>query len=726
MSATEFTGSESATTPDTTETQNLKAHACALCQRRKVKCDRREPCANCSKARAECVYRAPAPQRRRPRKSPEASLLARLRRYEKLLKDFGVNAESLNGDSEVASRVEDMAIDPDKTTSKSLENPVVPGQLTGKGRHTQPAVEKGQIIVRNGKTRYLENKLWTHLGDELLDASEILPVSSEDDDEDSEPRLCSHGTAMDPHGGDLLLGYTPTNVSLRSQHPEPYQGLRLWQAFVDNVNPIVKIIHTPTVQQALLEATGHLDDVPRPMESLMFAIYSCAVYSMSNPECERITKQAKSFILPKFQCAARQALVSAGLLKTSNLTVLQAYTLFLLSMRQTYDSHSLWTLTGVAVRLAQRMGLHRDGADLKLPPFEIEIRRRLWWQILLLEARAGEFSGVGQVLREMQWTTRLPLNVDDNSLHPSMIELPAEQDGATEMLHCLIRYEIGCFLRRGGRSSLDGSRQHFSSSEISVNEKEQAIQDVEELLQRRFLQYCDPSIPLHFVSAVMAESAMCKLRFRTYHPRHYWARKESVTQEEKDVLFFTCLRILELDNIIQSNKDTQRYLWHVNSQFQFDALIHVLSELGSRATDEKINRTWQQVDQVFQHHPEMLTKTRTGLNVAISRLAVQAWNMYNRHASREQLTLYQVQSSHFRETLRFQSVTFNAGEADKVSGERKVDEYQPAMAPTESMVDALGPPFDFNTPLTDAETMDWSKWDDLVQDFELNPIGPTF
>ena len=167
-----------------------------------------------------------------------------------------------------------------------------------------------------------------------MEASDILPVSSED--EDTAHPSHPHETVMDPYGGDLLLGYPPTNPSLRSLHPEPIQGFRLWQAYLDNVNPMTKLLHAPTTQQALLEATGNLDDLPRAMESLMFAIYACAVYSMSNAECENVTGETKPVMLTKLQYAARQALVSAGLLRTSNMIVLQAFTIFLVSIAPLY------------------------------------------------------------------------------------------------------------------------------------------------------------------------------------------------------------------------------------------------------------------------------------------------------------------------------------------------------------------------------------------------------
>lgn len=68
------------------------SHACVLCARRKVKCDRVDPCTNCRKAGVSCAYALPVPQPRRPRKrAADAELLARLARYEDLMRQNGVD-----------------------------------------------------------------------------------------------------------------------------------------------------------------------------------------------------------------------------------------------------------------------------------------------------------------------------------------------------------------------------------------------------------------------------------------------------------------------------------------------------------------------------------------------------------------------------------------------------------------------------------------------------------
>lgn len=73
-----------------TPTGQMHKHACSLCARRKVKCDKGDPCSNCFKAQSQCLYEAPAPHRPR-RRAADEDLLARLAQYEDLMRKHNVD-----------------------------------------------------------------------------------------------------------------------------------------------------------------------------------------------------------------------------------------------------------------------------------------------------------------------------------------------------------------------------------------------------------------------------------------------------------------------------------------------------------------------------------------------------------------------------------------------------------------------------------------------------------
>lgn len=72
-----------------------RGHSCVLCQQRKVRCDKNKPCANCVKAGVECKIVPPQPPRRRKKKPHERELIERLRKYETLLSQNGVDFEPI-------------------------------------------------------------------------------------------------------------------------------------------------------------------------------------------------------------------------------------------------------------------------------------------------------------------------------------------------------------------------------------------------------------------------------------------------------------------------------------------------------------------------------------------------------------------------------------------------------------------------------------------------------
>jgi hypothetical protein len=71
--------------------------ACAACQQRKVKCDRKFPCNTCVRSRIQCIPVSVPRQRRR--RFPEAELLQRVRHLEDLLRQHDIDFQPLHGDS---------------------------------------------------------------------------------------------------------------------------------------------------------------------------------------------------------------------------------------------------------------------------------------------------------------------------------------------------------------------------------------------------------------------------------------------------------------------------------------------------------------------------------------------------------------------------------------------------------------------------------------------------
>lgn len=58
----------------------------------------------------------------------------------------------------------------------------------------------------------------------------------------------------------------------------------MWQIYQENVDPLVKILHVPTMDKLIREIRKSLDSLTPPTEALMFSIYYAAITSMDAAE----------------------------------------------------------------------------------------------------------------------------------------------------------------------------------------------------------------------------------------------------------------------------------------------------------------------------------------------------------------------------------------------------------------------------------------------------------
>lgn len=82
----------------------------------------------------------------------------------------------------------------------------------------------------------------------------------------------------------FIFGYRSADVDLRPLHPLPSQMPFIWQVYVENVDPLVKILHKPTMEKLIRDMRVSLDVLTPGTEALMFSIYYAAITSMEADE----------------------------------------------------------------------------------------------------------------------------------------------------------------------------------------------------------------------------------------------------------------------------------------------------------------------------------------------------------------------------------------------------------------------------------------------------------
>lgn len=603
----------------------LNPRSCVTCRRRKVKCDKKHPCTNCTKARIECIFPAPGRAPRKARKPPDAELLERLRKLEGMVKTLG-GAAAEDGNAQPAEEEKTPAAPPPPPKRepqvfvgvKKSHDP--DSEECAKYRYLPPEDKTiagletrfGRLVVDEGRSRYINSSFWASLNNEVNriaaeeigaygyslsaleqveDIKELLTHDSDEEEDHASPESFT-STA---HQG-FLFGYSSINVDMLALHPPEKHAHRLWALFKENVDPLVKVLHIPTIEPKIMSAIENRDHIPRSMEALLFAIYYAVITSSSAEHCEDWFGESKTNLLAKYRFALEQGLARANFLATDEFMVLQAFVIFLICLRRNEPARMIWTLTGLVVRMAQTLGIHRDGSHFGLSPFEIEIRRRLWWQVCILDARASEDHGCDPTIVEASFDTQIPLNVNDSDLYPSMTEFPKERTGCTEMTFCLVRFEVANVYRRIQYVPPGPVRCNRFLSSVPLEQKERWITEVHSKIEEKYLRDCDMTVPLFWVIATVSRLIMSKMWLMIYHPYQRLDGGASLPQETKDKLFVTSLENVEYSILLETEERTQKWGWLFRTYVQWHAIAFLLSELCHRTEGELVARAWRAVE----------------------------------------------------------------------------------------------------------------------------------
>ncbi len=132
-------------------------------------------------------------------------------------------------------------------------------------------------------------------------------------------------------GFPFVVGGVMANVT--NVPPPAIQMFQLWQIYINNVNPLLKVTHTPTLQAQVISASANPAKISKPLEALMFAIYFAAITSLTEDEVQSTFGEDKAILLGKYHNATQQALVNAGFMRSTELMVLQAFFLYLVTLQ---------------------------------------------------------------------------------------------------------------------------------------------------------------------------------------------------------------------------------------------------------------------------------------------------------------------------------------------------------------------------------------------------------
>ncbi|CEP08325.1 hypothetical protein [Parasitella parasitica] len=423
--------------------------ACDTCRRKKIKCDvdSRHPCTTCSQYDWECTFHDTA-KKRGPPKGYIESLETRLEKMEKLLQQIGNNNDgdevvrdlplSLSTSSnrqrkkrqasDSLSHAENTTTTMIASSSPSLSEPAASTPTSSSSSSKARDPKRGKVVRYHGSSSgyYLVGNILDNSNSSSTSDSNQHETSTAQDTIESD-RLRKVYVVPSFNGGqDIRLRRVNADdddlmvVRDTTADEEAFQLADDGQEAIDDLIPrsvLTRLVHTyfrdAHTTLPVLEKDEYMDafegrTTPPPAPLLTYAIctYSCFLLKAN----DSIFKEAGVERDHVFQTLLDRAtfLVRKEYLKPRIVTI-QA--LVLLCAHPTYSTSSYrnWILAGMAVRMAQDLGLHRTLTTVEVSSDFKEKRKRLWYSCYITDRWCCAVMGRPLAIADSDCDVDLPL-----------------------------------------------------------------------------------------------------------------------------------------------------------------------------------------------------------------------------------------------------------------------------------------------------------------------------
>lgn len=293
---------------------------------------------------------------RRPRTSKNNELLSRLAKLEAIV--GRVDPPALDGNSNnaggpasstaaAAAAAAALQRQRDQEVFPYHPEPPKPApQHANEGRKPEERGPAAPFRRDDPAARYLSGEFWANLCGEVEGIKHALaqPSDSEDGDDDddvvadetspgSHATPSRYGTPGSMATSAAMFGNASAAGSSELPHPPPERMRALVSVYFYNVDPLLKILHKPTILGAFEKfmASPNENTLDKTTEALFFAIYFAAITSLSPENCTTQLGEERAPLVVRYRQAAELALCKADYLNSTSLVSLQALTIYVVS-----------------------------------------------------------------------------------------------------------------------------------------------------------------------------------------------------------------------------------------------------------------------------------------------------------------------------------------------------------------------------------------------------------
>ncbi|KAB5580338.1 fungal-specific transcription factor domain-containing protein [Coniochaeta sp. 2T2.1] len=399
---------------DKLEVRNRPPKSCDPCR-----CNRGLPCDTCIRRSKSCEYAANAD--RKPTGSHQTNketVTDRLNRLENLVVTIAREGGLARGDAAA-----------------------VPSMLSGTQAPSSPADHLTAITRQDSsksETSYVDPSHWSSLLEDIRQIrDELSPSNGRDQSDDShltptsvsEP--CFTAGEGVPTREDLIFGSFGA-LELRqilTNLPPRHMCDMLVSQYFRARHAILPIVHPVKFQREYALFWECPESTSPLWTGLLFSILSlsASMHELSGPRNDPEKDMIPS---AKLLSACTEQCLVLGKYATAREYSLEVLLIHMQScyLRSKDSDLNMWFLMGIIIRLAFRLGYHRDPSKLttspKPSPFEGEMRRRVWATIFQIDTLMSFQIGLPSMIPAEYCDADLPRNLENSDFNPETTILP--------------------------------------------------------------------------------------------------------------------------------------------------------------------------------------------------------------------------------------------------------------------------------------------------------------
>lgn len=115
--------------------------------------------------------------------------------------------------------------------------------------------------------------------------------------------------------------------------PTPEISAKLWNVYTTRVDPIVRLLHQPTLREFLLNGKPYLkyEETDPALNLIRSSVFFICIATLQDSQCRTLFGIEKQAALDTYRNACELALEQVELIVTEDITVLQSFMLYLVS-----------------------------------------------------------------------------------------------------------------------------------------------------------------------------------------------------------------------------------------------------------------------------------------------------------------------------------------------------------------------------------------------------------